>query len=544
MFTYLHCYMPETWDAQVRAGLIDDTSGIRFCQSIDVEERLRFNNLARVGGRLYEIVRERRCPLYIDRLQGGCYFEGYDYDMGLIGEYRRLLGDKFWGFQMHEWMSNTASDIGKLTRGGCPAWTEEAITETIRRTFPFPHLFLEAMTAREMADFGQPRTWQDFLRMTGTMFDRRMAYTGGMLVPADSYYLAYPLELRAGVKRIMPEIGAQTPDTRFQLAFARGMAKGAGIPFGAYYEPWGGYPFSACNYHREGFNEWNIRQGVDFPFETKGEGGGSSRSLQKRMHLYAYMAGASFMAEEWGMCNTFYDWHDFELTPYGQVKLDFLNFTRRYPDVGELMAPVAIVLPAELDVVENIGSETDQYVGYPAEGGLAARLREVRRVLRDVFTESAPMVGTETCNLRNHLLPDAVDVVTADYFKPEKNDYRYIVDLTGDPAFRAAHPNVIGPDELSEALDRALPVKVSGGLHHMVNRRADGRCYLTIFNHSGISRTVADGEQVIPGAGRTVTVTLKDNRTLTVLEGDASVVKEGGEYRVTVPAGGWCFARF
>lgn len=543
MFTYLHCYMPETWDAQIRAGLIDDHSGIRFSQSIDIEERLKFNNLARVGGDLWNVVSERRCPFYIDRLQGGCYFEGYDYDMALVDAYRRLLGDDFWGFQMHEWMSNVGSDVGKLRRGGCPAWTEEAITDTIRREFPFPHLFIESMTAKEMADFGEPRSWQDFLRMTGTMFDRRMAYTGGDLLPADSYCLAYPLELRAGVRRIMPEIGAQTTDTRVQIAFARGMAKGAGIPFGAYYEPWGGDPFSACNYHREGLNEWNIRQGVDFPFETKGDNGGSSRSLQKRLHLYAYMAGASFMAEEWGMCNTFYDWHDFELTPYGRVKLDFLNFTRKYPDVGTPVVPAAVVLPAGLDVLESLYEGEDVYVGYPASGELAGKLGRMREGLRRLFTESSPMVGTETRSLRNHTLPDALDVVIADYFKPDA--YPHIIDLTGDAAFaRKYAEKIISIDELPGVLDRELPCRVEGGLHHLVNKCADGTYRLMIFNHSGISRTVAGGEQTIPGAERTVTVTLKDKRTLHVLAGDAAVSAENGRYHVTVPAGGWCFAEF
>ena len=49
MFTYLHCYMPQTWDAQIKAGLIRPGDGIRFSQSLDIDDSLKFNNLAAVG---------------------------------------------------------------------------------------------------------------------------------------------------------------------------------------------------------------------------------------------------------------------------------------------------------------------------------------------------------------------------------------------------------------------------------------------------------------------------------------------------------------
>ena len=345
MFTYLHCYMPQTWDAQIKAGLIRPGDGIRFSQSLDIDESLKFNNLAAVGGDLYNYVKEHNCPFYIDRLQGGCFLEEYPYDMELVNTYRTMLGDKFWGFQMHEWGSNIKSDFNKITSNNCPEWTAEAIEATIRRAFPYEHTFVEAMNAREYAALGGiPKTYGEYLTMMQNLFAKRQAYVGGDLLPCDSFFQAQKMEVENGAKRLMPEIGAQTPNTRIQVAYARGMARAAGIPFGTYYEPWGGNPFSACCYQRDGLNEWGIGN-EDFPYHTAGGNGGSSRSLQWRMHLYSYMAGASFMAEEWGMCNTFYDWENFELTPYGQIKKDFLNFVDRYPDIGEPIIPVAIVLP-------------------------------------------------------------------------------------------------------------------------------------------------------------------------------------------------------
>lgn len=267
--------MPQTWDAQVRTGFVDEHSGIRFPQSIDIPEQVKFNNIASVGGELYSLVKKEHMPFYIDRLQGGCYIENCPYDMDLIRAYREMLGENFWGFQMHEWMSNFYSDISKLRINNCPhvgdtsAWTEEDIIATIFKAYPFPHLFLESMTSKEFSEIGDPQTYEEFMKHATHLFQKRQQYTDGMLIPCDSYSLAYHLELLNGAKRLMPEIGAQAPNTRIQVAYARGMAKAYGVPFGTYYEPWGGDPFSACNYHKDGDNEWNIHSGADSPLKPK-----------------------------------------------------------------------------------------------------------------------------------------------------------------------------------------------------------------------------------------------------------------------------------
>lgn len=541
MFQYLHCYMPQTWEAQVRAGLIGKNAGFRFSQSIDIPEELKFNNLARTDGALYALVRELLCPFYIDRLQGGCYLEEYPYDMALIHSYRELLGENFWGFQMHEWMSNYMSDLGKLKNNNCPAWTAEAITETILRAYPFPHVFLESMNAAEMAGAGCPETIGDFLAVTEALFAKRQAYTEGMLVPCDSYCLAYPMELAHGAKRFMPEIGHQTPDTRIQVAYARGMAKAYGIPFGTYYEPWGGSPFSACCYQRDGKNEWNIGSSADFPFQTAGDNGGSSRSMQRRMHLYSYMAGASFMAEEWGMCNTFYDWNDFELSPYGMVKRDFLRFTEKYPDIGTPIAPIAVVLPKELPVFEMNSFDSDLYMHYPVYGSLLDKLRLTRRGIFRLFRESGPMIGTETTSLLNCTIPDTLDIVQEDAV--HCGDYAYVVDLTGSADFaKKAAAQVCAIEDVPALLDALLPCVMRGNAMKQLTRTKDGTVYLLLTNNSGVSRTVADGEILLPDAAETVTVQTKNEQTLTMLEGDGTISRgEDGLYRVEIPAGGWFF---
>ncbi len=251
MLIYFEGYHPRVWPGLVKRGLIRKNTGLRFCQNIMLPDELKFNRLAAVDGAFYRLQQQLDCPVYIDRLQGGVYIDAYPYDMALLQHYRTRLGDKFWGFQMHEWMSNFGSDLAKLTAAGCDDWTQQSITDAIRRAFPGPCLFLESMTAGELAALGRPQTAGDFYAAAKWLYrDRLQKY--GPLIPCDSACLALQLELQtadavgvAGPRRFMPEIGAQTPNTRLQVSYARSMAKATGGEFGVYYEPWGGDPFSA-----------------------------------------------------------------------------------------------------------------------------------------------------------------------------------------------------------------------------------------------------------------------------------------------------------
>ena len=50
MFQFLHGYLPGVWEAQVKAGLVGENDGIRFCQSIMLKDEMKFNKLARKDG--------------------------------------------------------------------------------------------------------------------------------------------------------------------------------------------------------------------------------------------------------------------------------------------------------------------------------------------------------------------------------------------------------------------------------------------------------------------------------------------------------------
>ena len=536
MLTFLHGYYPGLWEPQVKQGLVNPGDGIRFCQSRLISEELKFNRLAAREGELFRIVSELNAPFYIDRLQGGCYIDDYVYDPGLLGAYRELLGDKFWGFQMHEWLSNYRSDLRKLESEPVPTWTKEEIEANIYQKFPFPCLFLESMTAGEMAEFGHPSTAKELYdNMTEIYLRRTRDY--GELVPCDSAFLAYPFEFEAGAKRIMPEVGAQTPDARVQVCFARGEALARGKSFGVYYEPWGGRPFSTCCYNRDEKNEWGIGESSDFPFSSAGPNGGSSRSLQKRIFLYALFSNAEFLSEEWGLCNLFNDWDECELSPYGLVKKEFMSLVRKYSDVGPKLAPIAAVLPRELRVLEDIHSPST-HLSYPHGG-----LEQIKEGVCRIFSAPTEMVGDETGTLINSLIPDAVDLLTN--IPSALSKYDHLIDLEGKGKVDPEGKKLCGIEDIPELLKKLLPCYVHGGLHWMVNRRIGGGYYLTVFNHSGVTRSVAEGESIIPGSEITAKVTFaSSDASPRVLEGGGRLTIENGSYTLTVPGGDWCLIAF
>ena len=163
MLTYLHCYTEELWTGYEKNGLIRKNAGIRLPHGIDNPAEAQFNNIAAVGSRLYNYIKEQGCPFYVDRLQGGTYIYDYPFDKELIAEYERLLGDKFLGFQMHEWLSNYKGDaIKKLGHIPESDWNEETIKSEIEKSYNMPHLFLEAMTLSEMAAYGKPTDHKKF----------------------------------------------------------------------------------------------------------------------------------------------------------------------------------------------------------------------------------------------------------------------------------------------------------------------------------------------------------------------------------------------
>lgn len=553
MFHFIHGYLSDTpfWKGLVAKGFIDDTSGVKLMQSALSPDEHRFNAQAYEGSELNSIVFEANRVFYVDRLQGGSFMYRYAYDKKLINLYKERLGDNFLGFQMHEWASNFLGDykrivnlLGKYNY----QWTAEDIEKALKAEFPYSHLFLEAQFPEEWADTKLSEDADSLLHNLKRLFMRRQESVDSMLLPTDSYYYAPRMEIDLGARALMPEIGAQIPGTRVQIAFARGMARMRGVRWGTYYEPWGGNPFSTCYYKKdpdEGMvNEWYIRSKKDFPFIPNGPHGGSSRALQRRLFYYSYLSGAHFISEEWGVCNTFYDWKDFEITPYGAVKKEFLDFVSACPELGEPYTPFAIVLPKELTVY-NLGAYSGLNTDYFYGNG--TQEENIHNVLRSIYWSAADgknidLRDMEACAMTTSEFGDLFDIVYEDY--PQICDrYIYAIDLTKQKITITGKNNSYECSDMDEfkhhlrrLIDETVPLTVTEDIHWSVNRLND-QWIIGMFNNEGVERSAVYGDKLRPDKTKTVKMTMKRDYSVEQIAGNASIHKDEKAVYLEIPAG-------
>ena len=281
-----------------------------------------------------------------------------------------------------------------------------------------------------------------------------------------------------------------------------------------------------------------------FPYVTAGPNGGSSRSLQKRIFLYGYLCGAEFISEEWGECNLFTDWKDFELSPYGIIKKNFIDFVKKYKDIGDKLTPLAAVLPKDLMVLDSLCFDDYSYCGFKTEN---PAFINARKGLREIFHKCLPMLPTEPVyrecrTMKNSDIPDAIDILNYDEKMLDK--YEYLIDLTGDASLDAKFKNICEIKDIKAVLRTILPCYVDGNAHWLINKCKSGGYYLTVFNHSGIDISVLKGEIALPEARTSVKIMFKDGAMPTVCENEGDFVKINDEYILTLPAGGFAFIRF
>ena len=505
---------------------------------------------------------------WVDRFQGGTHIYPYTYDRELIDYYDRLLGERFLGFQMHEWVSNMLFDFHKIIGDmytykdieSSNRLAERAdrsvggIIDAVMKLYPDPNgeVYIEAMTPEEWSRSEWPTGTEPMLRKLTELFRDRQSRVDGHLLATDSCLTATRLELENGLRATMPEIGAQNPFARIQLAIARGAHRAHGIPFGAYQEPWGGEPFSCCYFKRDKQNEWGIIESENGVYAPAGENGGSSMSLLRRIYFFAFLAGAQFLSEEWGACNTFYDWQDFEITPYGKIKKDFIDFARAYPELGEPYTPFALVLPSDLKIVNfnriNSGFNFFRFVEEFPLIEDQRREQHIYDVLRRIYDRIDVCERTYECStLTNSPFGDLFDVVYED--DPGILDrYDYLIDLTGKPDFAAKNASAaarILPSgdieklaaRLGELSAELTGITVEGGPMWMMNVNGDVRT-LSFFNNEGILRSVAEGERVLEGCECSVTVALPENcARVKPIFGAARIERDGRMLRFTLEPG-------
>ncbi len=561
MLRFIHTYTEGSFEGLFEKGLWRDGDGLKLMHKNYLPKEYSFNEIAKVGGLLYERIKELNCPFYIDRFQGGIPFPySYSYDKELLNEYKKMLGDKFLGFQMHEWVSNFESENKRTIKaeekwidahGSLEGFWEYYIEAVKTDTMA---LFVEAWSVEEWSKMKHPESIAEFTDYVYRMWKLRAEETGCPLFPADSGFLAPKIEIEMGAKLLLPEIGWQIEGTRVQIAYNRGMAKGYGIPWGIYYECWGAnqdgsdesvddrltVPYSLDITDNE-WTEGNLRDTVIERTQGNPENGGSSRSLQERMWVYAYFSGAEYIGEEYGVCNTFRNLNDFELSEYGLVKKKFLEFTTKYPNLGKTYTPIAIVLPADLPVYTF--EAPDRYLGYPineTDVAFAEKMLNIKKTMGKLFYKKAPdydWVGRDAHCMQNTDYPDVFDIIHADMQDALKN-YNHIIDLSGDPDFAETHSNIIAVDDLEGILKKILPCRFSKTLHSAYNRTENG-WLVFVANNNGVVRNVDKGEYAEENSTVVSEIVLKDEKSIRKLEGSGELLFDGKEYNVSLGAGEW-----
>ena len=525
-------------------GFINKDAGIKLKHSWSLKNKEKFNEYAKKGSAVYNYIKETKMPMYVDRFCGGSTWHDYVVDKTLTEEYRKILGDWFLGFQVHESGSNRRRSewpimIKRMGHKGPYDLNEmrekmlhKYVTNVLEdgtRLFATTQDNIEYYSTLKYAE-----TYPEFLDEMTEMFKRRISDTGNNVIPCDSYFLATKMQNDLGVRTFMPEVGAQIPLMRIAVALARGVAKAYNKTWGVYYECWReepGVDYFMPNYSTSAINEWNLRTEEYISFY--GENGGSSRLLQDRIYNHAYMSGADYCSEEWEGYTSYLDLQNFTLSPYGKLKKEFINRTQK---IGKVKAkiPFAIVLPQEFCCIELPDIFTDWKIGEYKKTHLSSPLSpeeinyfgHIEDVLKLIFAR-VEQIGNEGHVLTNSRFGDQFDIVYYDTPEEALAKYDYLIDATMGGEFIKAKANsglkILDSSNLDklesklyELTKEIMPCYVEG-LPWIISVDEKGNQMLSIFNNEGNTRSLAKGDTVDDKANKWVKVCFKDATVPTVL---------------------------
>ena len=563
---FIHVYDAMSFDGLVRNNFINEESGFKIQHNFSMADDIKFNCVAKKGSKLHSIIKDGNHPFYVDRLAGGTKYHPYVFDKVLIDEYRNLLGDWFLGFQLHELGGNRKNDWNNASRVMKGEPFPYDIDELKKRLFApeatapdnSPIYRLTQGTPEDYSSKLPPQTYDELREDLIGIIQRRLDETDGMIISCDSSAQICYLENKLGVKVFLPEVGGQIPNMRVQVALARGMANAYGKKWGTYYECWfladGKYTQPVFNTHT--FNEWHMAQsqfGDDFT--SCGQNGGSSRLMQRRIYYYSLMSGAEFMGEEWGTNASYTDMSTFELSPYGLLKKEFIEFTREHKQV-KAKTPFAIVLPPDYFSVPigsyNIGALGALHYSYctinisPAK---AERFRRIHDLMKYIYKRlDSDIVGNEGHTLQNSRFGDLFDIIYSDAPEEAFAKYDLLIDADPDGVFALKLSDkypVIKNEDLSkiehtvkETARKVLPITVDS-LHWVLSDDENGH-YLTVLNNEGNTRTVANGDVIDHKADAITTIHTKPGIEFNILYAsskDIRLEKKGDcEYKLFVPA--------
>lgn len=548
--TFFWGYHPDYWRGLARHGFLEGPVGVRLVQQ---PKFTPYDQTANVivadGAPLAHLIEKNRYPLMIDRGCGGCVYAPFRFDQDILRRYESMLGDDFLGVQGHEWIGNFGTDWRRFEAvvGSTLPDDPEELTRV------FGDRRLSWGTPADYAGRGYPASEDDALAEIQHHFRRKMKDFAGLIYGVNGFHQGYDLAFRMGARHVMAEVGCQTPLARVQVACARGAARAHSKRWGVYYETWGGVPFGVTSFSKR--NLWNEDlAGQSF---RHGENGGSSRALQRRVLYHAWLSGASTFAEEWGAENTFHDWQDHVLTPYGTILKQYWNFAER-TERGAPITPIALVLDAEDGILDNLflSGYHDNIMGLFRATPVQMRVREI---IARLFGAVPKDFESERHVFTHGELPDAFDIIyshtppgklarygmliylgeRSDRFRKQTGGYDGKVLIHEEPKTTL--------DTMCRTLKSVLPVWVSGDVHWAVNEVSDG-LLVGLFNSDGVSRTAERGDRIDEDKKRVVEIGVKqpvgDARSISAGTGAREMALEpvrSGNARnliVEVPAGG------
>jgi hypothetical protein len=500
-FCFLHTYESTGgyWAGLEKAGLVRPHTGVRLINSSYGDDSARFNQVARVGGDLHRILKNRRYPLVIDRVVGGIVYHPYQFDIELIRAYDDLLGDKFLGGQIHETISNTHNDWNRFLNID-PKYAEEPIQAAALREHlndqTISSRYLEYGTIDDYVGRRFPRDieslWQETTRNFQAQSDRvagHCCYAEGSAKGELVWHAFY----RLGARSCLAEVGPWASQrSQFMVASLRGAAKAAGKPWGVFFAPWG--PQGCTSFLPLGESSWHVPPDTwDKSVWPIGPELGPSSALQRRSFFHAYLSGAHTLHEEWGAECNLTNWASGELSSYGRVTRDLLDFQDQVEDVGEPFTPIALVLDAT--VVPPFAIEGNFQQRFPART-IDLDWAKVKEAIYPPAESASAKAASglargEVACYAPCPYPELFDVTPSDAPQAVWSGYREVIAIGDGHAPACAARGAIDTQiaRLKAALAKWSPVVRSGDMLLQINHRArDNAWIIGLYNPYGAYR--------------------------------------------------------
>ncbi len=556
-FCFLHTYegTGRYWAGLEKAGLVRPHTGVRLVNSSYGDDSRRFNHVARVGGDLHRMLTRRPCPLVIDRVVGGIVYHPYPFDAQLIRAYDDLLGARFLGGQVHETLSNTHNDWERILTFDSKYAQEPIQADALREPFSHPtdpNRYLEYGLVDDYEGRRFPSDleslWSETIRNFQSQAGRvlgRCCYAEGSVKGELVWHAFY----RLGARSCLAEVGPWASQrSQFMVASLRGAAKAAGRAWGVFFAPWG--PEGCTSFIPMEDTSWQVPPDTwDKSRWPVGPDLGPSSALQRRIFFHAYLSGAHTLHEEWGAEGNLMSWAGGELSSYGRVTRDLLDFQERVGDVGEPFVPIALVLDAT--VVPPFGTGGKLQHWFPPRA-IDLAWADVKHA---IYPQSASAAAKASSELSQREVacyapspyPELFDIVPSDAPEGLWSEYREVISIGDGHAPACAQRGSIDAQiaRLAKAMERWSPLARSGDMPMQINfRDVDEAWILGLYNPCGAYRgDVANTGSILESlCTQRETIRMKSPvksvRLLHAWPASTGIERRGDEFEAIVGPGG------